>query len=590
MNANTNMKAKINADVSININSELSLAKLRAVGYNRVSTDELVQKDALEVQIKETQEKIVKMGWIMVDQYIDEGKSGTVTTKRDEYKRLYNDLFTNNFDVVVIKSQDRLMRNVKDWYLFIDALVKNNKKLYMYLEEKFYTPDDALITGIRAILAEEFSRDMSKKQNNAHRRRQQLGTSSVITSATWGYDKINKEVVINEKEAEVIRTIYNLCLQGYGARSIAKELDKQGIRSRTGGLFAEITVRHIIRNPLFMGTVIMNKKHVDFETKKSIHNPPEEWIYHENMVPAIVSKDTWEKANKIMNERCQILKSDQLSERRIGLNKGKFDLSSKLICGLCGSIYWRRYRRLKNDKIVVDWSCSEYIRSGRKNKKRSDKRGEAFKKVLNNRGCDNRHVKEDLLMSIIENVSYDIYGNRKDQIIEHATKILENVLGENSNMNKYNKLVADKTKYLNQKNMLMDKLLDGVISDIDFKRRNVDLDSKIKSIESELIELEESYNIANNVSLRLEDIKKCFEDKNATKEIQVANLMKHIEKIVIFPDYMEIYFDFLKNIKIGDVYEPKKYQYVDTDKYLIPHTDTYHCKGKFIKAVVKIYV
>ena len=61
-------------------------SKLRAVPYNRVSTDELVQKDALEVQIQESIECIEEMGWIMVDQYIDEGKSGTVTKRRDEYK------------------------------------------------------------------------------------------------------------------------------------------------------------------------------------------------------------------------------------------------------------------------------------------------------------------------------------------------------------------------------------------------------------------------------------------------------------------------------------------------------------------------
>ena len=64
--------------------------KLRAVPYNRVSTDELVQKDALEVQVKESIECIEQMGWVMVDQYIDEGRTGTVSKGRDEYKRLMN--------------------------------------------------------------------------------------------------------------------------------------------------------------------------------------------------------------------------------------------------------------------------------------------------------------------------------------------------------------------------------------------------------------------------------------------------------------------------------------------------------------------
>jgi len=567
--------------------------KLRAVSYNRVSTDELVQADALQVQIKESQECIEKMGWLLVDQYIDEGKSGTATTKRDEYKRLFNDLSTNNFDIVVIKSQDRLMRNTKDWYIFIDALVTNKKKLYMYIENSFYTPDDALITGIRAILAEEFSRDMSKKQNNAHRRRQELGTSPVITSTTWGYDNINREVVVNEKEAEIVRFIFNMALQGYGSRSISKELANKGILSRTGNQFADITIRRIIRNPLFMGTVIMNKKHYDFNTKKTVLNPPEEWIYHENMVPAIVSKETWEEANRLMDKRSVENKTDHVHKKRIGLNLGKYELSSKIICGECGSVFWRRNRKVKKG-IITDWMCGEYLKSGRKNIK--DPRGKNLMKIIGNRGCDNRHIKDEDLMNILSEISKDIYGNRRDEILEHAISVLNDILGENNSLEQHNKLVSEKTKLLHQKNILMDKLLEGIITDDDFKRRNKDMDVKILSIETKLTKIEEEYNIANNVNLRLEDIKKTFkESENLSNEIQTYKLVKHIDKIIVYPDYLEIYFDFLKNIKVGDKYldenGKKKYQYVDATIYLIPQTDTYHhgSKGK-IQAKVCIFV
>lgn len=572
------------------MNIDATYNKLRAVGYNRVSTDELVQKDALQVQIQETRETIDKMGWIMVDQYIDEGKSGTVTKRRDEYKRLYNDLFTNNFDIVVIKSQDRLMRNTKDWYLFIDALVSNHKQLYMYLENKFYTPDDALITGIKAILAEEFSRDMSRKQNNAHRRRQELGTRAVITSSTWGYDKVNKEVVVNDKEAEIIRTIYNLCIQGYGSRSIAKELANRNILTRAGKQFAEVTVRKIIRNPLYMGTVVMNKKHYDFNTKRLISNPPEQWIYHENLVPAIISKSTWEQANKLMDKRSTTVKSDKFAERRQGLNLGKYELSSKIVCGMCGSVYWRKYRNTKKGQ-VVDWYCSEYIKSGRKFKSRHDTRGNNLKKIINNRGCDNRHLKDDILMNLLEEISIDIYGNKKYKILEHAYKILTDVLGDDNSIAKHEKLEEDKKKYLKQKNILLDRLLDETISNSDFKARNEDIDEKLKFIEEELIKMESEYNMANNIDLRIQDIKKFFDKKNMTRELQTKNLITHIQKIVVFEDYIEIYLDFLKNVKISDVYGDKKYQYVDSSIYSIRHTDNYHYnRGQTIDFTVKFYV
>lgn len=288
---------------------------MRAVCYCRVSTEEESQKNALISQIKEAEICINKNGWSIVDKYIDEGKSGTQTKQRDEYNRLYEDLKSNKFDIIVIKSQDRLMRNTKDWYLFVDELVSNNKKLFFYLDDKFYTPDDALITGIKAILAEEYSRELSKKINNAHRNRQKAGSSVILTSATWGYEKKNKEVIINESEAEIVRLIYDLCIQGYGSRSISKELGKKGIKSRTGQEFAEVTIRRIIRNPLFKGTVIMNKKSKDFNTKKTTINPECEWIYHENAVPAIVSYEIWNEANRIMDTRSIEVHSNEVKKK-----------------------------------------------------------------------------------------------------------------------------------------------------------------------------------------------------------------------------------------------------------------------------------
>ena len=141
---------------------------LRAVFYARVSTAEEEQLNAIELQIEENRNTITKHGWKKVDEYIDRSKSGTMVKGRDEYQRLYEDLLGDAFDVVVIKDQERLMRNTLDWYLFINRLVQTGKILYMYLEDKFYSPDDALITGIKAIIAEEFSRNLSKKLHNYH--------------------------------------------------------------------------------------------------------------------------------------------------------------------------------------------------------------------------------------------------------------------------------------------------------------------------------------------------------------------------------------------------------------------------------------
>ena len=169
---------------------------LRAVIYARCSTEEESQKDALKKQVEEGKNCIHDNGWTLAGVYV-ESRSGTTTKGRSEYNRLCEDLASDRFDIIVIKSQDRLMRNTKDWYLFVDRLLTEQKKLYIYIERKFYTTDDALITGIKAILAEEYSRELSKKINNAHRNRQKHNGSVVLTSNTYGYQKMpDKSVAI----------------------------------------------------------------------------------------------------------------------------------------------------------------------------------------------------------------------------------------------------------------------------------------------------------------------------------------------------------------------------------------------------------
>ena len=189
--------------------------------YNRCSTEEESQINALETQARESREIAEQMGWKVVEQYV-ESQSGTSADKRKEYLRMLQDIQADRFDIVMIKSIDRLARNVKDWYLFLDCIARNNTKLYLYLDRSFYKSDDALITGIKAILAEEFSKELSKKIKNAHKRRQEKKTGLNISRAMFGWDRTGKDTfVINEEEAAYFRRACTLVEQGLGYRRIA---------------------------------------------------------------------------------------------------------------------------------------------------------------------------------------------------------------------------------------------------------------------------------------------------------------------------------------------------------------------------------
>lgn len=526
------------------------IKKMRAVYYCRVSTDDENQASSIINQKEESIKTIKDNKWELVDEYIDEGKSGTTTKKRDEYNRLFRDMETDKFDVIVIKSQDRLMRNTKEWYFFIDKLVQNNKQLYFYLDRKFYSPDDALITGIKAILAEDYSRSLSKNINNAHRKRQETGSGVIITSKTWGYDNINKQITINEKEAEMIKFIYEMAAQNYGSRTISKMLQGKGYNNRNGKKIAEQTVRKIIRNPLYKGTALMNVYHKNFETKLTERNDPDKWIYHDNIVPAIVSEELWNTANKLMDKRSISYITKEFKIKTIGSKKNCNPLTSKIVCGLCGNNYWRS-TNVNGKYQKVYWNCCEYIRRGRKTKNERSPKGEkAIKYETTNSGCDNIHIKETDLDKIIYDLAQKIYAKSKENISSVAISILKQIIDDSSEIeNQEQNLIKELNRIKSNRDTLLDRYLEDKIAHDIYHIKDSSLQEQMNKIEEEIQNLNKKKEDVADKEKRIKDLEKEI-NTISDYDLSVNNFKSHIERITVYPNYIIFQFDIFDDIKV----------------------------------------
>lgn len=526
------------------------IKKMRAVYYCRVSTDDENQASSIINQKAESIQTIKDNKWELVDEYIDEGKSGTTTKKRDEYNRLFRDMETDKFDVIVIKSQDRLMRNTKEWYFFIDKLVQNNKQLYFYLDRKFYSPDDALITGIKAILAEDYSRSLSKNINNAHRKRQETGSGVIITSKTWGYDNINKQITINEKEAEMIKFIYEMAAQNYGSRTISKMLQEKGYNNRNGKKIAEQTVRKIIRNPLYKGTALMNVYHKNFETKLTERNDPDKWIYHDNIVPAIVSEELWNTANKLMDKRSISYITKDFKIKTIGSKKNCNPLTSKIVCGLCGNNYWRS-TNVNGKYQKVYWNCCEYIRRGRKTKNERSPKGEkAIKYETTNSGCDNIHIKEIDLDKIIYDLVQRIYAKSKENISSVAISILKQIIDDSSEIeNQEQNLIKELNRIKSNRDTLLDRYLEDKIAHDIYHIKDSSLQEQMNTIEEEIQNLNKKKEDVADKEKRIKDLEKEI-NTISDYDLSINNFKNHIEKIIVYPNYIIFQFDIFDDIKV----------------------------------------
>lgn len=518
----------------------------RATYYARVSTEEEKQLNALYKQVEECKDVIVSKGWEPIDGYVDEGKSGTKVKGRDEYQRLYEDLAGDTFDIVVVKCNDRLGRNTKDWYLFVDRLVMSEKRLYFYMEGVFYTPDDGLISGIRAILAEEFSRDLSKKINNSIKRRLEKAKkgeklSTFSNGLCYGYDMVDGELKVNEEQAEIVKLIFSLYLEGNGAKKIAKELISREIYNQRGRVWHPRTICNIIQNERYKGTQVSNKTHYDFNLKKVLKNPPSEWVRSDGVVPPIVSGEDWDKAHQIMENRVVTHGIDQqVKTRARGRYAGNSPIGGKVYCGECGSVYWSYYRSDRTEEPA--WKCSQYMQYGRKTKKDGS---------ISDRGCDGRKIKKDELLEVLAGIP-DILNIEavESKIKADLTEMLNRALKAVTGGEDGTKIKADLDKLEDMKSRLLDKYLEGVVKDADYTKKSEDLSSRISGLNAKLVRLDKSVEEAEEIKKALKNLDKDIKeylDAGTSKEDKLQFIYDHLVAVTICEENIVVDLDCLKD-------------------------------------------
>ena len=229
-----------------------------------------------------------------------------------------------------------------------------------------------------------------------------------------------------EKEAVIIRRVYELCAAGFGSRTICTILQNEGIFNRNGNPFNDSSILRIIHNPLYKGTVVMNQRHFDFETKKTVKVPKEQQYIYEHKVPAIVSEELWELANQEISRRAMLKNID--NSFKIGRNRGKSQLSGKLFCGLCGNPYYRRTRRrYKDGTVIYEWKCKTYLETGR-NTSTTDRPQIRKVHLEHFQGCDNVHLQEELLFALLEEIASEKYQTDREEIVNSMLEMLQKVL------------------------------------------------------------------------------------------------------------------------------------------------------------------
>ena len=375
-------------------------AKRRVAAYARVSTDEDEQLTSYQNQV-EYYTRYIKSrpDWEFIGLYADEGISGLNTKKRSGFRQMVEDAMNGRIDLILTKSISRFARNTVDSLVTIRELKAKGVEVF-FEKENIYTFDSKgeLMITIMSSIAQEESRSISENITWGMRKNMARGKVTMAYGKFLGYRRgADGKPEIVEEEAEVVRRIYQLYLDGHTVREITRILTGDGIPTPSGKNcnWSVSTIMSILRNEKYKGDALLQKVYTaDFLNKKMKKNNgvlPQ--YYVENSHPAIIDEETFD------------LVQAELAKRG-GSSRGRksgsvFD--RKVICGDCGHFYGQKLWYSDASGRVYVWRCTH--------------------KYDTTPNCGTPVVREDELQAAFITAFNQILGDKAGYVAELAAEI-----------------------------------------------------------------------------------------------------------------------------------------------------------------------
>lgn len=277
----------------------------RVAAYCRVSTDDPNQTSSYELQKNHYEEYIKEHpGWELVGIYADEGISGTSLAHREEFHRMLDDCNAGKIDLIITKSISRFARNTVDSISTVRQLAQLKRPVGVLFEtENLFTLNQTseMILTVLSAAAQEESHTKSEIMNISIEHRFSRGI--FLTPELLGYDKDEDgNLVINEDEAETVKVIYYLYLNGFSISEIADLLTEYGRKTKLGNTdWNPGSIMKIIQNERHCGDVLARKtwtpSYLNHKSKKNNNdrNQYRQRDHHE----AIVSREVFNAANQL---------------------------------------------------------------------------------------------------------------------------------------------------------------------------------------------------------------------------------------------------------------------------------------------------
>lgn len=446
----------------------------QAIAYTRVSTEEQIKGFSLDVQLRDIRDFCKKNNYILVNHYEDAGKSGSNIEGRPNFVKMLSDIENKkiNIDAVIVWDFSRFSRDYPDLLYANKRLHRMNVTLISVKENINTENENDLMNFYFRGMSAESDRKKIVERTKINMKARAL-TGRWNGGSVYGYISVNKELVINPKEAEIVKRIFELYTKGsngigWGYKKIAITLNKEGLKTRNGNYWSINSIKTIITNPLYSGSIqwgLMNDwkkkrrkgKTDDFVSVKGIHKP-------------IISEETWENALNISKSK---------SHTPVKVFDGNYILTGLLKCPTCGASMISHRVKKRDGSFYRYYQCSNFHNSG-------------VGKCNSNLVIAD-YAEETIIQRLID--------------ITNDPNIIRNIL-KNANKKSQGNLIPLKNeikqieetllKYSSQNDKILNLYLEEILTKEDFDKKYIELQKNINSCLSKKSELAERIYILNS--------------------------------------------------------------------------------------------
>ena len=466
-----------------------------AVVYARYSSEK--QNDqSIEGQLDVCQRYAAQNGLEIVDTYIDRAMSGT-NDQRPAFQQMLADCAKPvPWEIILVYAIDRFGRNSIEIAVNKQKIKKNHKTLISATQRTSENIDGTknldgiLLENMYIGLAEYYSAELSQKVRRGFHENRKKGLFCG-GSIVFGYRVVNKKVEVNEDEANIVRYVFDQYAHGRQAKDILNELTAQGI-GRRNKPFPINTFYSILHNPKYIGIAKLS-----------------DGVYT-NIYPPIISKELFDEVQVILEKNKRGARSKDTD----------YLLARKCVCGYCG-------RNIHAETGTAhDGSVRRYYK------------------------CDGRKNHHDCTKSIL----------RKDDLEQLVLQVTRDIVGTSENI----ELIADAVMEIHAKRLHDHSVLNILLAEHDEMQKVIN--NIMKAIEQGILtpttkarmEQAEQKLAEINVKIEAEQCKL----QNQIKRDQVVEFLKHtvwqkpqlmiytlIQKIVLYDDKIEIYYNYIDPIK-----------------------------------------